>query len=87
MLKQKCTTVVALLVATTANDGAVIISVSDDLVKKGMNAGTIIKKMASLFGGSGGGRPNMAQAGCNEPLRLLGAFEDMKKIVKESMTT
>ena len=85
LVKQKCPTVVLLLCATTSEDGSVIVSVSDDLVKKGMNAGLIIKKVVPFFGGSGGGRPNMAQAGCREPMKVISVFEDMKKIVKESI--
>lgn len=85
LLKQKCPTVVALLGATTAEDGSLIVSVSDDLVKKGMNAGAIIKQAAPLFGGSGGGRPNMAQAGSKDPAKLVEVFEDVKKLVKESV--
>ena len=45
----------------------------------------IIKKVVPFFGGSGGGRPNMAQAGCREPMKVTSVFEDMKKIVKESI--
>jgi len=76
---------VALLAATSDEDGALIIAISDDLVKKGLKAGEIIKKITPLFGGSGGGRPNMAQAGCKEPAKLSSVFDQAKKLVKESM--
>ncbi|MBF0569417.1 MAG: alanine--tRNA ligase, partial [Candidatus Omnitrophica bacterium] len=85
LVKQKCPTVVTLLIATAAEDGAVIVAVSDDLVKKGLNAGDVIKKVAPLFGGSGGGRPNMAQAGCKDPQKLLSVFEEVKRSVKERL--
>ncbi len=85
LVKQKCPTVVALLAATSDEDGALIIAISDDLVKKGLKAGEIIKKITPLFGGSGGGRPNMAQAGCKEPAKLSSVFDQAKKLVKESM--
>jgi alanyl-tRNA synthetase len=85
LIKQRCPTVVALLAATTADDGALIISVSDDLVKKGLAANDIIKKVAPLLGGSGGGRPNMAQAGCKDPDKLASVFENIKTMVQGSI--
>ncbi|NTV28887.1 MAG: alanine--tRNA ligase [Candidatus Omnitrophica bacterium] len=85
LIKQKCPTVVALLAATTAQDGALIIAISDDLVAKGLKAGDIVKKVTPLFEGSGGGRPNLAQAGCKSPEKLSGAFENIKGLVKESI--
>ena len=36
---------------------------TDDAVSKGAHAGNIVKKIAPMVGGGGGGRPNMAQAG------------------------
>lgn len=83
-VRQRCASFVALLGSTTDEDGALIISCSDDLVKSGCHCGTLIKKITGIFGGSGGGRPNMAQAGCKDPQRLVESFEQMKKIVKES---
>src|SRR5439155_19550823 len=43
------------------------IRVSPDLVKKGISAGAIVKEISPLIGGSGGGRPDMAQAGGKTP--------------------
>ena len=40
---------------------------TDDAVKNGAHAGNIIKSIAPLVGGGGGGRPNMAQAGGKNP--------------------
>ena len=36
---------------------------TDDAVASGVHAGNIVKKIAPMVGGGGGGRPNMAQAG------------------------
>ncbi len=85
LVKQKCPTVVALLAASSDEDGALIIVVSDDLVKKGLKAGDLIQKVTPLIGGSGGGRPNMAQAGCKDPQKLLAVFDQAAGIVKESI--
>ena len=50
-----------------------VVSISDNLVSKGKHAGNIAKEIAAKIGGSGGGRPNMAQAGGND-------FQKLKKI-------
>lgn len=83
LIKQKCPSVVAFLAATADEDGSVIIALSDDLIKKGYKAGDMVNKITPLFGGSGGGRPNMAQAGCKDPRQLSSAFENASRIIKE----
>ena len=40
-----------------------IVMATDDAVASGVHAGNIVKKIAPMVGGGGGGRPNMAQAG------------------------
>jgi alanyl-tRNA synthetase len=52
----------------------IIASVSDDLVKQGLHAGNLIKQVAAVVGGSGGGRPNLAQAGGKDAARLPDAL-------------
>ena len=53
------------VVLASETDGKVnlIVAATDGAVKKGAHAGNIIKQIAPLVGGGGGGRPNMAQAG------------------------
>ena len=53
------------VVLASAKDGKVslIAMATDGAVKKGAHAGNLIKGIAGLVGGGGGGRPNMAQAG------------------------
>jgi alanyl-tRNA synthetase len=48
-----------------ADDGKVqlMAAVTDDLVKKGLKAGTLVGEVAKVVGGKGGGRPTIAQAG------------------------
>ena len=48
----------------------------DDAISKGAHAGNMIKEIAKLVGGGGGGRPNMAQAGGKNP---AGADEVLAK--------
>ncbi|WP_201346818.1 DHHA1 domain-containing protein, partial [Lactobacillus nasalidis] len=42
---------------------------------KGLKAGDLIKSVAAIFGGGGGGRPNMAQAGGKKPEGLQDAID------------
>ncbi len=47
-----------------------IVGLTQDLVKRGMSAGKIIKELAPIIGGGGGGRPDMAQAGGKDASKL-----------------
>jgi alanyl-tRNA synthetase len=53
--------------------------VTQDLVSKGYNAGNIVKKVAEVTGGGGGGRPTMAQAGGKD----AGRVDEAIKLVRE----
>jgi len=57
--------------------------VTDDIIdKKSLKAGDIVKKIAEIVGGSGGGRPHMAMAGGKDPSKLNSALESAPEIVK-----
>jgi alanyl-tRNA synthetase len=45
------------------------------------HAGNIIKQIAPIVGGSGGGRPDMAQAGGTKPENLQHALDKLEQIV------
>ncbi len=65
-----------IVVIASANDGKVnLIAMATDLaVKAGAHAGNLIKEVAPLVGGGGGGRPNMAQAGGKNPAGIEAAI-------------
>jgi len=68
---------------TSSNDSAtIVIGTSGDLVKMGVNANEIIKDLAPLINGTGGGRPDLAQAGSKEPEKLDQALQQATKIIK-----
>ena len=48
---------------------------TDAAMSKGAHAGNLIKEVAALVGGGGGGRPNMAQAGGKNPAGIDAAIE------------
>jgi alanyl-tRNA synthetase len=63
-LKDKLTEGVIILASSTAVDKVNLLAMATDgAMKQGAHAGNLIKELAALVGGGGGGRPNMAQAG------------------------
>ncbi|MEG0292283.1 MAG: alanine--tRNA ligase [Anaerovoracaceae bacterium] len=71
------------LVLAAENDGKVtfLVSVTKDLVAKGIHAGNMIKEIAKAAGGGGGGKPDMAQAGAKDPSKICNAFEVAEKLL------
>ena len=66
------------VVLASGNDGKVslMVTATDAAMKQGAHAGNLVKAIAGLVGGGGGGRPNMAQAGGKHP---AGIQEALKK--------
>lgn len=60
-----------------------VASIAANYVQKGFHAGKLIKEVASICGGGGGGRPNMAQAGGKHPEKLQEALQQVKVWVAE----
>ena len=58
---------VAVLVSAADDKVNLVAKATDDAVSKGAHAGNLIKAVAGIVGGGGGGRPNMAQAGGKNP--------------------
>lgn len=74
-----------LVLATATSDGKVnlIAAVVPSAIKAGIKAGELIKEIAPLVGGGGGGRPDMAQAGGKNPAGIAQALEKAKKILEK----
>lgn len=66
---------VLILGTTVAGKANMLISLNDKAIKAGHKAGDLIKIAAPIFGGGGGGRSNMAQAGGKNPAGLAKALE------------
>lgn len=60
-LKANRTDYVICLIGNENGKHPLIVAVSDSNIKKGIKAGDIVKKISSVLGGNGGGRPNLAQ--------------------------
>jgi alanyl-tRNA synthetase len=62
---------VAVLAAEMPGDKKALLAfVTDDMISRGVRADAIVREVAALVGGRGGGRPHMAQAGVEDPERL-----------------
>ena len=72
----------------SVNDGKVTLmaAATDGAMKQGAHAGNLIKGIAALVGGGGGGRPNMAQAGGKNPAGIDAALEKAKEVLKEQLS-
>ncbi len=66
------------------NKPQLLIVVTDDLTKKGLHAGNIIKEAAAIVGGGGGGRPNMAQAGGKDVGKLPDALNKARELIAQN---
>ena len=75
------------VVLASSKDGKVnlIAMATDDAMKAGAHAGNLIKEIATLVGGGGGGRPNMAQAGGKNPDGIDSALEKAVEVVKAQL--
>ena len=76
--------VVALGAATDDGKVSLLVVVTKDLIGK-LNAGVLIKDMAAEVGGTGGGRPEMAQAGGKDPAKLDIALEKVFGLVERML--
>ena len=81
-IKQKSKSAVIVLGSQLPQEAHLLIAVTDDVIAKGLSAGELIKEIAPLMGGSGGGRPQMAQAGSKSPEKILSAVERAGQLIK-----
>jgi hypothetical protein len=84
-LKNETNGGVVVLASVVDSKVNLLVMAGDEAIKKGVHAGNIIKNIAKLVGGGGGGRPNMAQAGGTNPSGIDDAFELAKKVLEEQI--
>jgi alanyl-tRNA synthetase len=78
--------IVTLFYGSDGKTCKVMIMAGEIASQKGVNAGSIMKEVASIFGGGGGGRPNFAQGGGTKPDKLLEAVKAAEEAVKKQVT-
>ena len=74
------------VIASSANGKVNLIAMATDAaMAKGAHAGNLIKGIAALVGGGGGGRPNMAQAGGKNPAGIPDAIAKVAEVLAEQI--
>ena len=81
-LKEKLGEGVVVLASDCDGKVNLIAMVTEDVMKKGAHAGNLIKGIATLVGGGGGGRPNMAQAGGKNPAGIPDAIAKVAEVLE-----
>ena len=56
-----------------------------EAMAKGIHAGNIVKEVAKVAGGGGGGRPDMAQAGGKKPEKIVDALQFSVEVIKKQI--
>jgi alanyl-tRNA synthetase len=74
------------VIGTVINGKPLLIAtVTEDLIKRGVKAGDLVRDVAKIVGGGGGGRPNMAQAGGRDPEKIPEALAAVPALVKAAL--
>lgn len=84
-LKSKMGDGVVVLASENGGKVTLLAMATDGAIKKGAHAGNLIKAIAALVGGGGGGRPNMAQAGGKNPAGIDAALSEAKKVLEQQL--
>ena len=85
-LKQKVSEGIVVIASANGDKVNLIAMATDGAVKAGAHAGNLIKEVAPLVGGGGGGRPNMAQAGGKNPAGISDAVAKAKDVAKTQLS-
>ncbi len=83
LLRDKLGSAVVVLGTIWEDKPAFVANVSPDLVKQGYHAGEIVKRVAKVAGGSGGGKATIAQGGGKDKDKLDEALEQVKQYIEE----
>ena len=84
-LKEKLGEGVVVLASVAGSKVSLLAMVTEEAQKAGAHAGNLIKGMAAIVGGGGGGRPNMAQAGGKNPDKVPEALDAAANILADQI--
>lgn len=84
-LKEKLGEGVVVIASSASGKVNLIAMATDEAMAKGAHAGNLIKGIAALVGGGGGGRPNMAQAGGKNPAGIADAIAKVAEVLGEQL--
>ena len=87
-IRQKSPSAVIILGSRGDENSYILVAATDSAIAKGMQADQLVASIAPLINGSGGGRPNLAQAGTRDTKTDISrAIEEARKIVAEKLST
>ena len=84
-LRDKLVSGVVVLANTTYDKLNLVATATKDAVDKGVHCGNIVKSIAQIAGGKGGGRPNMAQAGAPDVSKVDEALNHASEVLKSQV--
>jgi alanyl-tRNA synthetase len=76
---------IALFYGADVKTAKIMIMTGNAALAKGANAGEVVREVAPIFGGGGGGRPNFAQGGGTQPEKLPEAVKAAEKAIKKQL--
>lgn len=85
MISSKIGESIVVLASVDEDKITYVVKVSDSFVKKGINAGQIVGKLAAATGGKGGGRPQFAQGAGKDKTNLTKVLSELEKEIKQSV--
>lgn len=85
LFREKFSSGVVVVATVQENRPMIVACVTEDLVKRGLHAGNLVKHLAQIVGGGGGGRPTMAQAGGKDPEKLDFAMSQVREFVEKNL--
>jgi alanyl-tRNA synthetase len=85
MLKEGMGSGVAVLASVYEDKPFFIATATPDIVSRGVHCGKLIKKVSAIAGGSGGGKPDMAQAGAKDGAKIDEALGEVPAIIEEML--
>ncbi len=84
-LRNKADSAAVLLVAKGEDKVLLVAGMTDDVIAKGVKAGDLIKTVAPILGGRGGGKPHLAQGSGNNPAAVDDALAEAKSWITEKL--
>lgn len=85
LFRDKMGSGVVVLGAKGENGVNLVAAITKDLSKSGLHAGNLIKEVAKITGGGGGGRPDMAQAGGKDYAKLSQALVQVEALIAKQI--
>jgi alanyl-tRNA synthetase len=86
ILKDKLKSAIVVLAAVYGGKPSFLAMVTPDLIARGVHAGEIIKQVAEVTGGGGGGKPAIAQAGGKDATKIDEALKVVKSVIASRMS-